>query len=151
MKYGARLIIRTLAGITDNTIVPQPQSGLLKPGEVPKPAPKIFAENCIIDWNLDSYSIHNFIRGLSPYPGAKSAFKIRDEVLSFKIFESQAENGDHKFKPGSIISDGKHFIRIACAKGFICILNIQIEGKSRMNTVEFLRGFNIADCSIPVS
>jgi len=151
MKHGARLVIRTLAGITHNTIVPLPQLKLLKPGEVPKAAPKIFPENCIIDWNLDANRIHNFIRGLSPYPGAKSALRVGDETISFKIFESQPEIGDHLFKPGSIISDGKHFLRVACGKGFISILNIQIEGKNRMNTIEFLRGFSIADCSIAVS
>jgi methionyl-tRNA formyltransferase len=151
MKHGARLVIRTLAGIAEKTIVPQPQSKLLKAGEVPKAAPKIFPEDCIIDWKLESCNIHNFIRGLSPYPGAKSAFRILNETVSFKIFESQPENGDHRFKPGFIISDGKHFIRVACGKGFISILNIQVEGKNRMNTVEFLRGFSIADCSIPVS
>lgn len=150
MKHGARLVIRTLAGIADNSIVPQPQTKFLKPGEVPKTAPKIFPEDCIIDWKTDSFRVHNFIRGLSPYPGAKSSFRIGNETISFKIFESLPENGDHKFKPGFIISDGKHFIRIACGKGFISILNIQIEGKNRMNTVEFLRGFNITDCSITV-
>ena len=151
MKHGARLVIRTLAGITQNTIIPQPQSKLLKPGEVPKAAPKIFPENCVINWNLDANRIHNFIRGLSPYPGAKSTLSVGNESLSFKIFESQPETGDHILKPGSIISDGKHFLRVACGEGFLSILNIQIEGKNRMNTVEFLRGFNICYCSIPVS
>ena len=151
MKYGARLVIRTLAGIVENSIVPQPQSKFLKPGEVPKLAPKIYPENCIINWNNDPVSIHNFIRGLAPWPGAKSFFKIGTEKIAFKIFESQPELADHKFKPGFIVSDEKHFIRVACKNGFVSITNLQLEGKNRMSVLEFLRGFNITNCTITVS
>ncbi len=151
MKYGARLVIRTLAGIVENSIVPQPQSKFLKPGEVPKLAPKIYPENCIIDWNNDPVSIHNFIRGLAPWPGAKSFFRIGTEKIAFKIFESQPELADHKFKPGFIVSDEKHFIRVACKNGFVSIANLQLEGKNRMSVLEFLRGFNITNCTITVS
>jgi len=150
MKHGARLVIRTLASLTQNTLIPQTQERFVKPGEIPKQAPKIYPENCIINWNNDPCMIHNLIRGLAPYPGARSAFRKSGETLSFKIFESQPEIADHKFKPGFIISDGKHFLKIACNKGFINIAIIQLEGKTRMNTVEFLRGFNIADYTIPV-
>jgi methionyl-tRNA formyltransferase len=151
MKHGARLVIRTLAGIVENTIIPQPQSKFLKPGEIPKPAPKIYPENCIVDWNSDPVSIHNFIRGLAPWPGAKSFFRIGIEKVAFKISESQPESVDHEFKPGFIVSDGKHFIRVACKNGFVSIVNLQLEGKKRMSVLEFLRGFNITNCTIPVS
>jgi methionyl-tRNA formyltransferase len=151
MNHGARLVIRTIAGLFDNSITPQPQSGFLKPGEIPKKAPKIFPEDCIINWNQDPRTIHNFIRGLSPSPCAKSFLIIGKEKLTFKIFESQPETGEHSFKPGSIVSDGKHFIRVACNNCFINIVNLQLEGKNRMSTVEFLRGFNIASCTIAVN
>ncbi len=145
MKQGARLVIRTLAGIVDNSIVPRLQSDFLKPGETPKEAPKIFPEDCIIDWNMDPVRIHNLVRGLAPIPGARSFLKIGETKLSFKIFESQPEYAEHNYKTGSIISDGKHFMKIAAAKGFLNIVSLQIEGKSRMYTVEFLRGFKISD------
>jgi methionyl-tRNA formyltransferase len=151
MKHGARLVIRTLAGIAGNSLSPQPQSNFLKPGEVPRPAPKIYPEDCIINWGMDPVSIHNFIRGLAPYPCARSYFIAGDEKLLFKIFESQPETGEHMFKPGFIICDGKHFIRIACKGGFVNIVSLQLEGKNRMNTVEFLRGFKIANYTISVS
>jgi methionyl-tRNA formyltransferase len=151
MKHGARLVIRTLAAIVENIIDPQPQSKFLKPGEVPKEAPKIFPEDCFIDWNNEPITIHNFIRGLAPYPCAKSFLKTGSEKLSFKVFESLPETGTHLLKPGFIISDGKHFIKIACKNGFVNILNLQLEGKNRMNTLEFLRGFNISNCTISVS
>lgn len=149
MKHGAKLVIKTLADIAENTIRPIPQTMLLKPGELPKHAPKIHPNDCIIDWNNEPVKIHNFIRGLAPYPCARSFFKKDSSTHSFKVYQSQPEIKKHMFKPGLIISDGKHFIRIACKDGFINIASLQLEGKTMMNTVEFLRGFRITDFSIP--
>ncbi len=151
MRHGARLVIKTLEGFVENNIKPQDQSKFIKPGEVLKTAPRILPENCNIDWNSDPLKIHNFIRGLAPYPCARSFLIRGTEVSSLKIYESQPENMEHRFKPGHIISDGKHYIKIACRNGFVNILILQIEGKNRMNTVEFLRGFRIANYSILVS
>ncbi len=151
MKHGARLVIKTIADIAEENINPLPQAQFLKPGESPKQAPKIHPKDCIIDWINDPVHIHNFIRGLAPYPCARSIFKNDSSTLSFKIFESQPESAKHMFIPGQIISDGKHFIRIACKDGFINIASLQLEGKNRMNTVEFLRGFKISDYAIPAS
>ena len=151
MKLGARLVIKTLAAISENRINPIPQSQLLKQGEVPKTAPKIFPDDCIINWNKDHQDVHNLIRGLSPYPCARS-FLVKDSIsISFKIYESQSEHGDHSYSPGEIISDEKHYIKIACKTGFLNIVSIQLEGKKRMSTVEFLRGFKITDYKIDTS
>jgi methionyl-tRNA formyltransferase len=151
MKHGARLVIRTLEALSENSLKPQPQSLYMKPGEVLKLAPKIYPKDCIINWNSDPVSIHNFIRGLAPSPCARSFLRNDTEEISFKIFESQPEITKHNINPGEIISDGKHFIRIACRDGFISVVGLQIEGKKRMNTVEFLRGFKIKDYKIPVN
>jgi methionyl-tRNA formyltransferase len=148
MKLGARLIIKTLETISENKINPIPQSQFLKPGELPKTAPKIFPDDCIIDWNKDHQVVHNLIRGLSPYPCARSSFIKDSGSVSFKIFESQSEPDNHSFKPGEIISDGKHYIKIACKKGFLNLISIQLDGKKRMSAVEFLRGFKISDYKI---
>lgn len=151
MKHGARLVIRTLADISENKIQPLPQAQLLKNITHLKKAPKIHPANCIVDWNNDPVKIHNFIRGLAPYPCAKSYLKNGSSTLSFKIFESHPEIENHKHKPGLIFTDSKHFIKVACKGGYISIANIQLEGKTRMNTVEFLRGFRISDYIIPVT
>jgi methionyl-tRNA formyltransferase len=143
MKLGARLVIRTLKGIAENTIKPVAQSNFLRKGEMPKTAPKIFLNDCIINWNKDYLSVHNLIRGLSPYPCARS-YLIKDSVpLLFKIYESQPEQASHSFEPGEIISDEKHYIKITCKNGFLNILSLQLEGKKRISTIEFLRGFRI--------
>jgi len=151
MKHGARLVIRTLEGIADNSLRPQPQSNFMIPGEVLHQAPRIFPEDCIVDWNNYPIKIHNLIRGLSPYPCARSEFSNESKRILFKIFESEPEPVDHKYKPGDIISDGRSFIKVACKGGFVKILSLQIEGKSRVSTEEFLRGFRIGDYGLKVS
>jgi methionyl-tRNA formyltransferase len=151
MKQGARLVIKTLEGLAGNSLEPKDQSLFVKPGELLKSAPKIFPRDCIINWNTDPVTIHNFIRGLAPSPCARSVFKSDYSEHSFKIFESQPETTKHNINPGEILSDGKHFIRIACRDGFISLISLQLEGKKRMNCVEFLRGFKIKDYTITVS
>jgi methionyl-tRNA formyltransferase len=148
MRIGARLVIKTIEGVAKNTIVGIPQSQFLKPGETPRQAPKIFPENCIINWDKSSADIHNLVRGLSPAPCARSYFAGNSSVVSFRIFESRPEDGSKSLKPGTIISDGRNYLRIACGKGSLSILSIQLEGKKRMNTEEFLRGFRISDFRI---
>ena len=151
MKQGARLVIKTLEGLSDNTLKPQPQSLFIKPGEVLKTAPKIFPKDCIINWNNDPLTIHNLIRGLAPAPCARAIFRNDSSDLSVKIYESQPETTKHNMNPGELITDGKHFLRIACRDGFISVVSLQLEGKKKMNAVEFLRGFKIKEYRVVVS
>jgi methionyl-tRNA formyltransferase len=151
MKYGARLVIKTLSYIAENKLESIPQQQLVGQASHPKLAPKILPQDCIIDWNNDPVKIHNLIRGLAPYPCARSTFKSDLTTYSFKIFESQPQIEKHTFKPGTIFSDEKHYLRISCKDGFLSIGSLQLEGKNRMSTVEFLRGFKINNFSIPVS
>ena len=145
MKHGARLVIKTLEGILENSLKPQPQTNFMIPGEFLHPAPRIFPENCIINWDDEPQRIHNFIRGLAPSPCARSSFRNKDKTLTFKVFESQPEIIKHSYEPGMIISDGKNYIKVAARDGFISIINLQLEGKSMLNCKEFLRGFRLAD------
>ena len=151
MKHGARLMIRTLSEIEDNEVLPVDQSAFLSKGETPKLAPKITPEFCTVNWDKEASVINNFIRGLSPHPGARSYLTGKTANYSYKIFEGQAEIVQHSFKPGTVISDGKHFLKVACKDGFIGISTLQLEGKNKMNIVEFLRGFRIADFAITVT
>jgi methionyl-tRNA formyltransferase len=148
MVLGARLVIRTLTEMSENRIKVLPQTMLINQGKIVKLAPKIHPVDCIIDWNKDAVKIHNLVRGLSPYPCARSWFKNDSTIISFKIFESQAEIEEQKTEPGTIHSDGKHYIRISCKNGFLNITSLQLEGKKRMNAGEFLRGFRITDFTI---
>jgi len=151
MKQGARLVIRTLEGLAQNNLHPKDQSLFINPGELLKSAPKIFPADCVINWNNDPVTIHNFIRGLAPSPCARTKFKSESSEYSLKIFESEPEITKHNISPGEVLSDGIHFLKIACRDGFINIVSLQLEGKKRLNSVEFLRGFKIRDYKIPFS
>ncbi len=151
MKHGARLVIKTLEAVSENFISPRDQSDFMIPGEVLRKAPKIFPDFCIVDWNNEPQKIHNFIRGLSPYPCARSVFKNETRSISFKIYESQAEPEKHLLQPGQMVSDGKTFIKVACRGGFIRILTLQIEGKKKLGYEEFLRGFRIEEFGAPIN
>jgi methionyl-tRNA formyltransferase len=150
MKHGARLVIRTLDDLSGNNLKPVSQTVLLSPGKAPKIAPKIYPEDCVIDWNNDPLKIHNLIRGLAPSPCARSWFNNENGNISFKIFESHPDFEATNLNPGTILSDEKSYLKIACSNGSLNILNLQLEGKKRMNTVEFLRGFKIKNYAIPV-
>lgn len=145
MKHGARLMIKTLEAIAENTIKPQLQAYFMLPGEILKPAPKITPDFCLIDWTRNPCEIHNLVRGLAPYPCARSAFRNSDKSYSFKIYETDPENEENNLTPGTILSDGKNFLRIACKGGFIKVLSLQAEGKTKLNVEAFLRGFRISD------
>jgi len=151
MKLGALLVVKTITEIAEGKLRAQPQTILINQDVFPKLAPKIHPNDCIVDWNKESVKIHNLVRGLSPYPCAKSWFQGDSALISFKIFESQPEIGNHSFKPGTILSDGKNYIRIACLDGFLNIVSLQIEGKRRMTTQEFLRGFKIENFSATIN
>jgi methionyl-tRNA formyltransferase len=151
MKLGARLLVRTIKGISAGNLTPLPQSSFLKPGEIPKEAPKIFPQNCIINWKDEPVKIHNLIRGLAPDPGARSTFIKKERRTLIKIFESFPELSDDDLEPGYIVSDGRNYLKIACKKGFLNILTLQSEGKKVMGIQNFLRGFNIEGCVIEIS
>jgi len=151
MKHGARLIVKTLEAIAEGSIKPRLQSDFMIPGEILRNAPKIYPDFCIIDWNKEPQKIHNFIRGLSPYPCARSAFKNENMSIAFKIYESDPETGKHLLQPGQVVSDARTFIKIAADGGFIRIKSLQIEGKKRLGTEEFLRGFRIDEFTVPIN
>ena len=147
MHLGASLVLETVEAILAGTVKPIEQEKLLTTGEEPTPAPKIFKEDCRIDWTKTSWEVYNHIRGLSPYPAAWSAFvDAQGTECQFKVFKT---SHPEKFQsspvaPGTI-EYTKHTIKIACADGFIEILSLQLAGKKRMSSDEFLRGFNLED------
>lgn len=151
MREGARLVIRTLHELTENKLKPLPQENLADNGKPLRSAPKIHPSDCIINWNQKTKKVHDFIRGLAPYPCARSWFKNESTTISFKVFESFPEITKHSYSPGSLTSDGKTYIKISCTDGFINITSLQIEGKKRLSAAEFLKGFRITDFSIPVT
>ena len=111
-----------------------------------KPAPKIFKDDCRIDWSWEGERIVNFVRGLSPYPAAWSPmFMNGEERGSAKIFEVKFEPKQHSFEAGKIFSNGKESISVSCADGIIHIRSMQLAGKKRMSNHDLLLGFRDID------
>lgn len=138
MKTGAALVLKTVDSIACNNIDLQQQSE----NENLKPAPKIFKETCKIKWDRTPEEIYNFIRGLSPYPAAWCEFTGSDkQTVSAKIYSAAYDNTEHNLPFGTLKSDGKTFLKIACNGGFINILDIHLAGKKRLPVREFLAGF----------
>lgn len=139
MHIGAELILKTVKAIEAGNYELKAQDDAQSIH-----APKIFKETCKINWNNHINSIYNLIRGLSPYPAAYTEFKDKNQQLSsIKIYKTHKEITDHHYQPGTVISDSKTFMKVACNGGFLLIDELQIAGKKRMNIEEFLRGFKI--------
>ncbi len=136
METGRDLVLKTVQAIENNTCKEVPQDDLL-PGETLKHAPKIFKEDCRIDWSKSLDEVHDHIRGLSPYPTAFTEFR----GLGLKIFKASKLYGTPVEAAGTFLSDGKNYFHVALPQGYLQLEEIQLEGKKRMNATEFLRGF----------
>lgn len=147
MMMGAGMVIETVDAIIAGTVKPIPQSEMLTAGENPTPAPKIFKDTCRIDWNWCAENVYNHVRGLSPYPAAWTEIvDAEGKVYAVKIFETgEPEAPSANLVPGNLTTDGKR-LWVACADAKIEILSLQMAGKRRMPTADFLRGFNIEGC-----
>ena len=148
MILGGRLITETVDAILGGTVKPIPQEKMAVVGEL-RPAPKIFKETCRIDWSQSAKRIYDFIRGLSPYPAAWSELSNSSgETIVVKIFESEKIVETHQLSPGTIVTDGKSYLKVAVADGFVGILALQFPGKKRLRTEELLRGYKIGDMAM---
>ena len=142
MTLGAKLVLKTVDAVIDGTVRSLPQSELEATITELKPAPKIHRESCRINWESPVEEIRNLVRGLAPYPAAWTEFEVRGEKLNFRIFETRAIREAHGLTPGQVVTDNKTTLRVAAQDGFIEVLEIQLSGKKRMKTGDFLNGFS---------
>ena len=140
MTIGAGVVLKTVERIAAGDIKPIEQQHIDE--STLKPAPKIFKEDCIIDWNCTGKRIIDFIRGLSPYPAAWTPMSGDGmQPLTAKIFAARFITSSHSLTAGDIETDGKSYLRVACSDGLIDIAELQIAGKKRMTVKELLLGF----------
>ncbi len=133
MHKGAALVLKTVEAIERDEYTEQPQA---ESGEL-KMAPKIFRESCEIEWDAPTGEVYNFIRGLSPFPGAWT--KI--DGAQVKILGARPEfDSLNKPEPGQIRTDNSSYIKIGTGDGAIQVTALQWEGKRSMEVTEFLRG-----------
>ena len=145
MTEGCDLVVETVEKIATQDFTPIEQMHIDE--ATLKPAPKIFKEDCKIDWSWEGERIVNFVRGLSPYPAAWTPMYLNgEEKGSAKIFEVRFSPNKGNGNIGEIISDGKEQIAVVCSDGLIEICSMQMAGKKRMSNKDLLLGFrNIED------
>jgi methionyl-tRNA formyltransferase len=129
-EVGAEIVLHTVRLIEQGKAHPQPQDNALA-----SPAPKIFRENCRIAWDRQAQRIHDFVRGLSPSP---AAYTLLNGAV-FKIFRTAITDEPARGAPGQIAAT-RDTIRVACADRMLSILELQHEGRKRMEAAAFLRG-----------
>jgi len=168
MLRGARLVVKTVEALATGDYAPVPQEALISAAGALKAAPKIFREDMHISWNAPAEQVRNLIRGLSPWPAAWTTLRHRAGTahMEMKIYGAEtgapgvpstpgetntpgASQGPLKtgapaettIPPGTIRTDGKRYLEVACADGWLRITDLQLSGRKRMKTEEFLRGF----------
>lgn len=140
MEMGGQTVIKTLELIANQQVqtVQQPENADLKT------AYKLNKENCKINWQQNAKTIHNQIRGLSPYPAAWCFIKDQEQEWNVKIYESEIITENHTLPAGTILTD-KNSLKVAVNDGFINIKNIQFPGKKRMPTKDLLNGVQFSE------
>lgn len=134
MEVGAELVLASVQALENHSATPFPQSNTAATH-----APKIFKETCQINFARPVTEVHNFVRGLSPFPGAWTEL----DGKIFKILRAEREFAIPGNEPGTFVSDGKNYLKVSTTDGFLNILDIQMEGKRRMQVREFLNGYRL--------
>ena len=137
MHIGSELVCKTINAIENNLAPNMPQID-----ETASHAPKIFKSDCKIIWSESAIDIHNKIRGLSPYP---TAWTSVDKDKTLKLFKSTYENVNHNLEIGKVVISNNKELKVATHDGFIHIHELQLSGKKRMKTADFLRGYSFED------
>lgn len=138
-EIGAQLLVKTVKGLADGTLTEQPQQA--DEGSTLHHAPKLFTDTARIDFNQPTATVHNLIRGLSPFPGAFTS--LDDKTL--KIFRSEKQLQTPSHAPGAYDTDSKTYLRFACNDGYVLVKELQLEGKKRIGIDEFLRGYRFVN------
>ncbi len=136
MILGAEAVVDTVRLIESGEVQTSMQDNSLATR-----APKIFKEDCKIDWQMPSVHVHNHIRGLSPYPGAWTMHG-ENMLKLFRVLPVESLPGDESGKPGEVIRVEDELV-IACGEGAVRVLEIQQEGRKRLEIADFLRGYSI--------
>ena len=140
MNIGTELVLETVDRIAAGDYTPVVQEHIDE--STLRPAPKIFKDDCIINWSAGGRSIVNLVRGLSPYPAAWTRmYRDGAECGTAKIFAASFEPAGGTGKAGRVVSDGRTYMKVRCADGYVAVESVQIAGKKRLGIRELLAGF----------
>ena len=150
MLLGGKLVTETVDNILAGTITPIDQRVMVDSVGELKPAPKIFRDTCHIDWSQPVKRVYDFVRGLSPYPAAWTEL-LEDQTrpaIAVKIYKATIQEAGLAADtlPGTLRSNEKT-LSVRCADGWLQVEELQVAGKKRMATADFLRGFSVSHCA----
>lgn len=149
MALGAEVCLKTLDKIVEGEGFPasMPQDELVDSGTELHAAPKIFKETCRMDWNLSAKRLHDFVRGLSPMPGAWTTLVAADgKETVLKVYKTELTDGVDGCAPGTIIVQGKTMAIVAGNGKALSFVELQLAGKKRMAVRDFLNGVKDIEC-----
>lgn len=138
MNIGSELVVKTLDKIAEGNITERPQPMVKQP----KNAFKIFKEDTRINWNKHCSEVHNFIRGMAPYPCAFTSISIGNEQKNIKVFAGKYEISTHNH-PVGMVELSKSGLKFYTIDGIYYPTEIQLEGKKRMSIKDFLNGLKL--------
>lgn len=136
---GAQALIETLDLISLGTVEAKPQPSITQMQE----APKLTKENTAIDWEESVEKIYNKIRGLSPFPVAWTTIISNEETKHCKIYKAHIHSKEIETKVGGIIKNKKSLL-VQAKNGILAIDELKIEGKKKMNAIDFLNGHQLS-------
>jgi methionyl-tRNA formyltransferase len=146
MTLGANLVLKTVRTIEESYKTRQELTFIPQNNENVCHAPKLTKETSKINWELPVEKIHNLIRGLSPYPAAYAELiNGENKKNSVKIFRANFELIEHRHPNGLLITDHKTNLKVYCRNGILEILDLQLEGKKRLDIATFLRGYKLVE------
>ncbi len=139
---GQKLVIETLAKIEAGNLQLTDQAEELKKFENIHPAPKLFKDDSLINWNRSINDIHNQIRGLSPFPGTFTHFcNENGQKIEVKIYRSEIQITKSAEAEFSVLTDNRTYLKVALKGGYILVKEIQLSGKKMLNIRDFLNGY----------
>ena len=146
MHLGAQICLETLDAIIaadgHPDSIPQDDSQFSILNSQLKSAPKIFKETCQIDWTKTAKQVYDFVRGLSPYPGAWTTLVGNDKETVLKIYKTRKTGSATDQKPGTLRVEQK-MLQVAAGDEWLEIVELQMAGKKRMTARDFLNGIKI--------
>ena len=134
MQLGAGTVLKTVQAIEAGTVPQQAQDD-----SQASHAPKIFHETCQINFDQNTAQVHNFVRGLSPFP---AAWTTLDE-LELKVLRTEKEIVEHEHPVGGVFSDGRSYLKYSTRDGYVKVLELQLQGRKRMGVKDFLNGYKL--------
>lgn len=138
MVLGAQAVSETINSIKNDNV-----STMKQPMAETKSAPKLYPENCKVNWNAPLDTVYNHIRGLNPFPAAWSEIQNNEDRISVKIYAVRKEKRDHNHKNGTLHTSKKE-IKVAVTGGYIIIDELKLSGKKKMDARSLLNGFTFS-------